>query len=125
MKLFAASIFLTALFFANLAEANHAPGHISPPSGGCNSAGGFTNPLQFCSLQEFLTAVLGVVVDIGFPIVVVAIIWTGFLFVKAQGNPDALTIAKKAFFWTLVGALLVLGAFALSTLVQGTVDQIT
>ncbi|HEX9609031.1 MAG TPA: hypothetical protein VGA06_02375 [Candidatus Paceibacterota bacterium] len=126
-----AAIFLVLLLFP--ASSLFAQGGSGTSSGGSGTSSGgsgggsgtFTNPLAFGSLAEFLTALLGVIVQIGFPIVVLAIIWTGFLFVQAQGKPEDLKTAKKALFWTLIGSLLVLGAFALSTLIQGTVDQIT
>jgi len=96
----------------------------TPEPSGTQAVGSFDNPLRFDTLDQFLTALLKVIIQIGTPVVVLAIIWTGFLFVKAQGNPDELKTARKAFFWTLIGALLVLGAVALSALVQGTVSEI-
>lgn len=95
----------------------------SPGPGG--QSGSFQNPLKFTSLDQFLTGLLEVIIQIGFPLVVLAIIWTGFLFVKAQGDVTELKTAKQAFFWTLIGALLVLGAFVLSELIQSTVNEIT
>ena len=109
------------LFVARPALASHVTGHIDPPG----QSGSFLNPLQFTSLDQFLTALLEVIIQIGFPIVVLAIIWTGFLFVKARGDVEGLKEARRAFFWTLIGALLVLGAFVLSELIQSTVNEIT
>lgn len=85
----------------------------------------FENPLAFENITEFLKAFLDVVLMILTPLIVLAIIYTGFLFVSAQGKPEALSKAKNAFFWTLVGALIVLSVYALVELIQGTVDQIT
>lgn len=88
------------------------------------SAQGFTNPLGFGTLSGFLNAILEVVLVIAYPIVVVAIVYTGFLFVTAGGNEAKLTKAKQALVWTLIGAMIVLGAFILAQAVQGTVDEI-
>jgi len=85
---------------------------------------GLTNPIAANSLSQFLTKFLDILVQVGFPIIVLAIIYTGFLFVKAQGNPEELQTAKRAFMWTVIGALILLGASAISELVQGTVDEI-
>lgn len=82
------------------------------------------NPLAFDSLTEFLVRLLEVIALIGFPIIVLFIIYIGFLFVSSEGNPDKLKKAKSYFMWALVGALIVLGAQALAIAIQGTVDQL-
>lgn len=84
----------------------------------------FKNPLAFRTLQEFFTALLEVIVLIGIPVVVLAIIFVGFLFVTAQGNEQKISSAKRALVWTLLGALLILGAQVLATAVEGTVNQL-
>lgn len=86
--------------------------------------GGLQNPLRFGSLDQFLTALLDVMVQIAFPIIVLAVIYTGFLFVSARGNKDKLEEAKRAFLWTVIGGLIVLGAAALSKAIEGTVNQL-
>ena len=93
------------------------PGPSCPPGKLCN-------PIRYGNMGDFLTALLDVMVQIAFPIIVLAIIYTGFLFVAARGNKDKLEDAKKAFLWTVIGALIVLGAAVLSKAIQGTVNQI-
>lgn len=83
------------------------------------------NPLSFNTLREFLEAILNVIVTIAFPVVVVMVIYTGFLFVTARGNEQKLSTAKTALVWTLVGAMIVLGAFVLANAISGTVDEIS
>ena len=84
------------------------------------------NPLrsEFSTLDKFLTGLLDVLVQIAFPIIVLAVIYTGFLFVVARGNKDKLEEAKRAFLWTVIGGLVVLGAAALSKAIEGTVNQL-
>lgn len=84
------------------------------------------NPLgsKINSLPDFIEAILNIVVTIGVPIVALAIIYTGFLFVTAQGNSEKLKTAKNALLYTLIGAALVLGAWILANAIAGTVDQI-
>ena len=90
----------------------------------CGSGGGLQNPLNFCSLSEFLRAVLEVVIQIGYPIIVLFIVYVGFKYVTAQGNADKLKEVHKFFFWAVVGALIVLGAQVLSYAIQGTVQDL-
>ena len=82
------------------------------------------NPLQVGSITELLSAVLDIIAQIALPIVVLAIIYTGFLFVKAQGNEEKLAEAKKALLWTVVGAIVLLGASVFSSAIEGTVESI-
>ena len=96
----------------------------TPGSDTGSTPGGLNNPLEFGSINEFFVAFLDVIVQVAFPLVVIAVVYTGFLFVTAQGDVTKLETAKKAFLWTVVGALIVLGAAAISELVCGTVEEI-
>lgn len=89
-----------------------------------NDDGSFTNPLQFDTIDELLVAILRAVILIAFPIIVLFLVLSGFKFITAQGNPQAIAEARKLFFFTLVGALLVLGAQALSYAIKETVDAL-
>ncbi len=86
---------------------------------------GFQNPLAFDTLPEFLYAILEAAILILFPIIVLMIVYTGFLFVSAQGNPAKLEQARKSLLWTLVGSLVVLGSYTLARAIEATVGSIT
>lgn len=88
------------------------------------SAQTFENPLQFDSLEELLRAILSALILIAFPILVLFMVYSGFLFISAQGNAEKLSKARTVFIWTLIGALIVLGAQALSIAINETVQQI-
>jgi heme/copper-type cytochrome/quinol oxidase subunit 2 len=92
--------------------------------GGLGRGNELQNPIKFDTIKGFLDAILGAVVTIATPIVVLMLVYSGFLFVKAQGNPEKLTDAKRAIMWTIIGAVIVLGAFVLSSAIKGTVDDI-
>ena len=89
-------------------------------------AQGFQNPLSgnLSSISGFVAAFLKAIVFIMFPIAVVFVVYSGFLFVAAQGNPEDLAKAKRNFFWTIIGVGLLLGAWALAELIKGTIDPI-
>lgn len=88
-------------------------------------AAAFTNPIAASDLYALLEAILKSALYIVFPILVLMIIYTGFLFVRAQGNPAKLEEAKRAFFWTVMGAILALGSWALAVAIKATVSSIT
>lgn len=83
------------------------------------------NPIKYTTLIDFVEAILELVVQVGMPLLVVAIVYVGFLFVKARGNSGELENAKKAFFWTIIGAAIVLGAFVISTVLQNTINNLS
>ena len=113
---------------------NTSTGGTNTGSGGTNTGSGksitgidfkITNPIKVGTIPEFIELILNIVLTIGIPIVALAIIYCGFLFVKAMGNSEALKKAKGALMYTIVGAFLLLGAWVLASAIQATVDDIT
>ncbi len=102
-------------------------GNTTGTSNGVSIDAKINNPLKggIDSIPAFIEAILNIVLTVGVPIVVLAIIYSGFLFVKAQGNAEAISKAKKAFMYTLIGAALLLGSFVIANAIKGTVDEIT
>lgn len=99
-------------------------GHAAAQTFGCAS-GKLCNPLgNVNNLTEFIRRVLQVVVEIGFPIAVFFIIYSGFLFVKARGNPEEINTAKKAFMWSVIGTVVLLGAWVIAEAIGGTINQL-
>ena len=102
------------------------PGEGAP--GGAPGAGNnelIDNPLEnINSIKELIVAILSIVIKIGVPIVAIALVYVGFLFVKAQGNETELKTAKDAFKYTIIGAGLVLGAVVISQAIQATVENL-
>jgi prepilin signal peptidase PulO-like enzyme (type II secretory pathway) len=85
----------------------------------------FTNPIKGNSdLFALADTIVDFIIRVGAVIVVFMIIYSGFLFVKAQGDPGELEKAKKNFLWTVVGAVILLGAKALSEVVQGVANDL-
>lgn len=92
------------------------------PSGTQSST--IDNPIAADTFPALLNLVLKIIIDIGLPIVIIAIIFVGFKYVMAQGKPDKLKEAHSAFMWVLVGAAIVLGSYAISAIIQNTVNQV-
>lgn len=81
---------------------------------------GLQNPIGENSFADIVSAILDVVVTVGAVLVVLAIIYAGYLFVTAQGNSEKIEDAKKTFLWTVVGAVVLLGAELLSDIIVET-----
>lgn len=93
-------------------------------SAGGGASGELDNPISVGSFPDFIALLLKIAVQIGFPVAVLFIIYSGFLFVKAQGNETELTKAKKALTWTIIGTAVLLGASVLSYAIQNTINQL-
>src|SRR3989344_9158122 len=79
------------------------------------------NPLESDSILILLTKLLDVVVQVGIPVIAIFIVYSGFLFVKAQGNDSKLSEAKVTLMWTVIGAASVLGATVISGVINATI----
>ncbi len=90
------------------------PSQPLPPSGPFE----LTNPIQSRNFAEIMQRVAKIAIQIGLPLVAIFMIYSGFLFVSARGNEEQLKKAKNTFFWAVIGALLVVGAFAIATAIQ-------
>ncbi|MDB5245348.1 MAG: protein of unknown function with transrane region [Parcubacteria group bacterium] len=90
-----------------------------------NSDGkGLVNPLKnISSLDGLLSAVLNAIVTVLAPIfLTLAFIYVGFLFVMARGNAEKISSARSALVWTVIGALILLGANAIGLVIKSTVS---
>lgn len=86
---------------------------------------GISNPIQgINTLPQFIEAVIKIVLTVGIPLLVLAIIYAGFLYVKAQGNPGELEVAHRTLLYTVIGGALLLGAFVIANAIGKTVEDI-
>jgi hypothetical protein len=85
------------------------------------------NPLsaEFDDISRFIAGALRILVMVALPIITLFFVYSGFMFVTAQGNPGKLSEAKKNFIWVVIGALLIMSAWIIATLIGGTVSQLT
>ncbi len=97
-----------------------------PPSRVGSTVGAITltNPLKVDSIPKLLQLILDIILIFATPIIVFFIIYSGFLFVTAQGNDAQLTKAKTALLWTVIGGVIVLGANVLLDVLIATVKSL-
>lgn len=83
------------------------------------------NPLGGLNdIPTFVTSILGYVVKIGGVLAIFFFIWSGFLFVKAQGNQAELTKAREIFLNTCIGVAVLLGAQLIASIIVGTLNSL-
>ena len=96
---------------------------------GSNEGGsGYTtlkNPIDSNTFTQLIDRIIEFILFLAVPVLVIAIIWVGLLFVLAQGNEGKLKTAKSNLFWTLVGAAVIIGAKLIKEVLKGTIGAIT
>ncbi len=84
----------------------------------------YNNPVTYAGVSSipcFLVALVDLIFLVGVPIIVLFIIYSGFLFVTGGDNEAQVKKARFVFTWTMVGALVLLGAKAIALAVKNTV----
>lgn len=101
-------------------DGGYAPGgtsasHVLSPPGVSNiSAQPLANPLDADSFQILLQKITALAAKIGIPLAAIMIIWAGFQFTTARGNEEKLKTAKTTLTLSLIGAVVLIGAWVIS-----------
>lgn len=98
---------------------------LSPNPGTPATGQALVNPLKdIKTLPDLINVIIQGIVQVAGIALTVALIIVGFRFVAAQGKPEELKKVRTALMWTLIGGLILLGAAAISQLVQSTVTNL-
>ena len=76
------------------------------------------NPISVGTIPEFIQKVLDFIITIGLPILAMAIIYSGFLFITAQGAEAQITKAKNALLFAVIGGFILLGSWLIAGAVK-------
>lgn len=87
------------------------------PNGSC----AVTNPLNVNSFPDLINKVLQGVLVIAVPVIILFIVYSGFLFVTARGDTVKLATARLNFFYVIIGSIVLLGAMAIASIVANTI----
>ena len=98
----------------------------NPATGGTNNPSisvSLTNPFSGAnSLFELLQKIIDqILLPIGGILAVMAFIYSGFLYVTAQGNEAKLKTAHKALLYTSIGTAVLLGSWVLANVICKTI----
>lgn len=96
------------------------------PIDGVNVSATIDNPFSVGStLYEVLEAVINnIILPIGGILAVLAFIFSGFLYVTAQGNETKLEKAHRALLYSAVGTAVLLGAWVIAKVIEATIKQL-
>ena len=94
------------------------------PTTGGGSGITLTNPLGNVTIEQFFLKIIDIVLVFAIPIIVIFIMLAGFKYVTANGNTEKIQQATTALTWAVIGGVLILGAKAILTVIQGTVSAL-
>mgnify|MGYP000020556425 CR=1 FL=1 len=84
-----------------------------------------TNPLgSVKTLPVLIEKILRIVLSIGTPVIALAIIYAGFQFVAAQGNPTKLQEARRTLLYVIIGAGILLASYVIAESIFATINSI-
>ncbi len=98
-----------------------ATGVVSPGGTSATSGTGLTNPLNVSSIDGLISEILGYAVTLGGIFLSLMLVYVGFQFVMAQGNPEKVSAARSMLLWTIIGGMLLLGAESIALVIGNTV----
>lgn len=111
-------VYITLLPVAIFAQTPNGGGAVPAP---CDKSGKICNPISANSIPDLIQTFLEGALKVGIPVVALAIVYSGFLFVFARGNSEKLSKAKDTLLWTLIGAAILLGSWAIAKLISATI----
>lgn len=81
--------------------------------------------LNASTFEGLILDVLHVLIIIATPIIVLYIIYAGFMYVTARGNVQQTQQATRALMYAIIGGVLILGAVALAEIIENVVESFT
>ncbi len=83
------------------------------------------NPFKKDTIRGLIeTIVKDILMPIGGVVAVLMIMYAGFLYVTAGGDPGQIKKAHDALLWAVIGAAILLGAWVISEAISKTIDQL-
>jgi hypothetical protein len=83
------------------------------------------NPLGVTSIEEMIQKIMSMIVKLAVPVIICFFLYSGFMFITAQGDKKKLDTAKKMFFQVVIGSVIILGAWTIASAIVSTVNLIT
>jgi hypothetical protein len=83
------------------------------------------NPFKQNSIQGLIKVIVDdILLPIGGVVAVLMIMFAGFQYVTAQGDPGKIKKAHDALLYAVIGAAILLGAWVISEAIQSTINQL-
>lgn len=78
------------------------------------------NPLNADSIEELLLGLVDIAIYIGTIIAILMIIYTGFMYIMARGNPTKIADVHRLFMYVVIGIAILLGSKVIVEIIKNT-----
>lgn len=78
---------------------------------------------KFSSVSALISTFVDWIINLGIVAVTLAFVYVGFQFVAARGNADQIKKSRDAFFWTVIGTLVLIGGKVLVEVIKNTLQS--
>lgn len=101
------------------------PVSVTPPSDENKVLPKISNPLkkEFSDIPSLVNGLVKIALQVGTIIAVLALVWVGFKFILAQGNPGEIEKARQALWWVIIGIAILFGAQIIVEIIKGTLSD--
>ena len=83
------------------------------------------NPFKENTIEGLINTIVNdILLPIGGVVAVLMIMYAGFMYVTAQGDPGQIKKAHDALLWAVIGAAILLGAWVISQAITTTISQL-
>jgi len=121
------TIFITLPLFTAVGTVSGQATPMNPASSPTNAFSNFsvTSPLKtsITDVPGLILAILNMLITISVPIIVIAIVYSGFSYVTSQGNPEKIKTATRTLTYAVIGAILIIGALVITDIIGSTVQS--
>lgn len=93
-------------------------------SGGTGAIPKLENPLKFGSIEGLVTGLVDIALQVGVVVAALSLIWVGFKYVAARGNPKKIEEAHQALLYTIIGIAILFGAKVIVEIIKGTIEPL-
>ncbi len=76
------------------------------------------NLLKWDNINDLINGIIDVFIKITLPLIVFFIVYAGFKYLTAQGDPNKIKSAHQILLWTVIGAAVMFGAKAIILAIQ-------
>lgn len=82
------------------------------------------NPLKATTIQEAIALFMRIIIKLAIPVIILMYLWVGFSYILALGNPEKIKKVHNLLLYTVIGTLLVFGAWAITNAIVGTINAV-
>lgn len=94
---------------------------VGSPDPKCKDLQTLGNPLKAKNIQQLILGIVNIAIYIGTLLAILMIIYTGFMYIMARGNPAKISEVHRLFMYVVIGTAILLGSKIIVEIIRNTV----